>query len=173
MYADQLCLERGRNTHKKKGIGRGTVLGLAKHGIQKMALGDLQEKEMHALAADVQEAHPGVECLVLPLDVTSEASVHAAVHATVERFGRIDIGLNIAGIAGPGAPAPAVPLDRWKATFDVNVHGVWLSQRAEIAQMLQQEYGLFQVTKRFNAHTHTHTHTMPLHGTFRHESELT
>lgn len=127
-------------TGSDKGIGRGTVLGLAKYGVQKIAMGDIQETEMQSLAVQVKEEYPGAECLVLHLDVTSEESVQAAVKATVERFGRIDIALNIAGVAGPGGRAPSVGFDQWKATIDVNLHGVWLSQRAEIAQMLQQEY---------------------------------
>lgn len=115
------------------------MLGLAKYGVQKIAMGDIQVPEMRALADEVQGAHPGVECLVLELDVGSEASVQAAVQATVERFGRIDLGLNIAGITGPCGKITDIEFSKWKATMDVNLHGVWLCQRAEIAQMLKQE----------------------------------
>lgn len=133
---------------KQKGIGRGTVLGLAKYGVQKMALGDLasREADLRALADEVEAAANSsnndnkIECLVLALDVTSEASVQAAVGATVARFGRLDLGVNVAGVSGPGARAPAVDFAAWRQTVDVNLHGVWLCQRAEIAQMLQQEY---------------------------------
>lgn len=134
---------------KIKGIGRGTVLGLAKYGVQKMALGDLasREADLRALADEVEAAanssnndNNAVECLVLSLDVTSEASVQAAVGATVARFGRLDLGVNVAGVSGPGARAPAVDFAAWRQTVDVNLHGVWLCQRAEISQMLQQEY---------------------------------
>lgn len=116
------------------------MLGLAKYGVEKIAMGDLQETELQALADEMRQTYPRVDCLVLELDVTSEASVEAAVRATVERFGRIDMGLNIAGVAGPGGRGPSVDFRDWKKTVDVNLHGVWLSQRAEIAQMLQQEY---------------------------------
>lgn len=115
------------------------MLGLAKYGVQKIAMGDIRETDLQSAAEEVKEACPGVECLVLRLDVTSEESVQAAIKATVERFGRIDLGLNIAGIDGPGGKAPSVKFADWKAAIDVNLHGVWLSQRAEIAQMLEQE----------------------------------
>lgn len=119
------------------------MLGLAKYGVENIAMGDVQETALQALADEVRRAYPAVDCLVLALDVTSEASVAAAVRATVARFGRVDMGLNIAGVAGPGGRGPAVDFADWKKTVDVNLHGVWLCQRAEIAQMLQQEYVRF------------------------------
>lgn len=78
-------------------------------------------------------------CLTLVVDVSSEASVRAAVDAVVARFGRLDVAVNNAGIGGPAGAAPDVDYGAWRACFDVNVHGVWLCQRAEIAQMLKQD----------------------------------
>lgn len=73
------------------------------------------------------------------LDVTSEEAIQAALVLTVERFGRVDIAVNNAGVSGPRGPATDVTFRDWKAAIDINLHGVWLCQRAEITQMLKQE----------------------------------
>lgn len=138
------------------GIGRGTALGFAKRGIRQLALADVNEADLRATAAEVEAIFaasasaagpsssttaptaPSV-CLTLVVDVSSEASVQAAIDAVVARFGRLDIAINNAGIAGPKGPAPDIDYEAWRACFDVNVHGVWLCQRAEIAQMMKQD----------------------------------
>lgn len=107
--------------------------------MRELALGDVQEAEIQSAASEVEKAYPGVTCLPLVVDVSSEASVEAAVRAVVERFGRIDIAVNNAGIGGPVGQSPSIKYEDWRTCFDVNTHGVWLCQRAEIAQMLQQE----------------------------------
>lgn len=99
----------------------------------------MDEAALKSAAAEIEAGHPGTTCLPLVLDVTSEDSVARAIAAVVERFGRIDIAVNNAGVGGPAGPAPSVAFEAWRACFDVNVHGVWLCQRAEIAQMLKQE----------------------------------
>lgn len=122
-----------------EGIGRGTALAFAKNGIRKLAIGDVKEAEIQSTASEVEKAYPGVTCLPLVVDVSSEASVQAAVKAVVDKFGGIDIAVNNAGVSGPVGKAPSVKYEDWRACFDVNIHGVWLCQRAEIAQMVQQE----------------------------------
>lgn len=73
------------------------------------------------------------------MDVASEASVEAAIDATVAAFGRLDIAVNNSGIGGAHGPSHEMTPEDWRRVFDVNVHGVWLCQRAEIRQMLKQE----------------------------------
>ncbi|MFN4172027.1 MAG: SDR family NAD(P)-dependent oxidoreductase, partial [Pseudorhodobacter sp.] len=61
--------------------------------------------------------------LVLEADVTDEAAFGAAVAATVEKFGTIDIFFNNAGIEGPVAPIPDFPTDGFREVLEVNVTG--------------------------------------------------
>lgn len=114
-------------------------MGFARQGVRELAIADVDEAELRSAAAEIEAAHPGVACLPLVADVSSEASVRAAVGAAVARFGRIDVAVNNAGVGGPSGPAPSVACEDWRRCFDVNVHGTWLCQRAEIAQMLRQE----------------------------------
>lgn len=94
---------------------------------------------MSVTVAELETRYPGTQVLSIELDVASEMSVEKAVRKTVEAFGRIDIAINNAGIAGPRGLSPDVTFAEWKKLMDVNLHGLWLCCRAEIKQMLLQE----------------------------------
>ncbi|EOD48442.1 Short-chain dehydrogenase/reductase SDR [Neofusicoccum parvum] len=80
-----------------------------------------------------------LQILALQVDVSNEESVEAGVSQTVSRFGRIDFAVNCAGVTGTLGGSPDVTLEQWNKHLSVNLTGVWLCQRAEIRQMLQQE----------------------------------
>lgn len=82
---------------------------------------------------------PTLEVEILEVNVANEESVESAVQKTAERFGRVDIGINCAGISGIPTPTAEMSLVEWQKVIDVNQTGVWLCQRALIRQMLKQE----------------------------------
>jgi NAD(P)-dependent dehydrogenase (short-subunit alcohol dehydrogenase family) len=69
-------------------------------------------------------------------DVREEASVQRAVSLAVERFGRIDVAVNAAGIGGDMAPLERTNQAVWDDVMATNARGVWLAMRYEIAAML-------------------------------------
>jgi len=79
--------------------------------------------------------------LALRVDVTDEASVRAAADETARVFGRIDALVCSAGITGPNVPTVEYPVDAWKRVFDVNLHGVFLCNRAVVPKMLANDHG--------------------------------
>lgn len=83
--------------------------------------------------------HPNL--LALPLDVADEAQAVAAVHATVERFGRIDVLLNNAGFGLMGAVEEAAAAEV-EAVFRTNVFGLLTVTRAVLPVMRAQRAGL-------------------------------
>ncbi len=89
------------------GIGAATVLLLRARGVEAVVL----DRDISA----VPEGVPAFVC-----DVTDDAGVPAAVDAVVERFGRLDIVINNAGIGATGDVA-ANPVSEWVRVFDVNV----------------------------------------------------
>jgi len=96
-------------------------------GIRRGSLGALEE-----IAAEIAEAH-GVETLALPLDVTQDESVQAAVCAVGERFGRIDALFNNAGtVFGAPSPLHEYDLGAWQKTLDVNLTGLLRVTRAAV-----------------------------------------
>lgn len=104
------------------GMGRDIALLLAEHGAD-VALGARRSEHREAVAEEI--ASGGRRALALPLDVTDRASCDAAVAATVERFGRIDILVNNAFHDGDFtrfADADA-DFESWRRTMDVNLWG--------------------------------------------------
>ncbi|MFA7434408.1 MAG: SDR family oxidoreductase [Gemmobacter sp.] len=77
--------------------------------------------------------------LALSCDVTDPGAVEAAFDAAVERFGRIDVLFNNAGIFAPAAPPDEVALEDWDASVAVNVTGMVLCARAAFARMRGQQ----------------------------------
>jgi NAD(P)-dependent dehydrogenase (short-subunit alcohol dehydrogenase family) len=92
--------------------------------------------------------------LKLPLDVTCAESIAHAVEATLQQFGRIDVLVNNAGYAVPGA-IEDIPDERMRQLFDVNVFGTVRLIRAVLPGMRQQRAGriinLSSIAGRFSA----------------------
>lgn len=82
----------------------------------------------------------GVECMSISCDVTSEESVKATVRQTVERFGKIDILINSAGINIRGT-IEDLSLDDFNLVQKINVTGSWLACREVVPVMKKNGYG--------------------------------
>jgi NAD(P)-dependent dehydrogenase (short-subunit alcohol dehydrogenase family) len=117
------------------GIGLAVAQRLAQSGAR-VALWDRDEK---ALAAAKQAIGDAARTFVL--DVSDAAAVARVTQATVEAQGGIDILVCSAGITGPNVPLADYPVDDWKRVFDVNVHGLFLCNRAVVPVMQKKDYG--------------------------------
>lgn len=73
------------------------------------------------------------------LDVSDEASVRAGFAEIVDRFGRIDLLFNNAGISGPSGSVDEIGVDEWNACLAVNVTGSMLCAAAAVRQMKAQD----------------------------------
>ncbi len=76
----------------------------------------------------------------LDLDVTSDESVASLVKQVIERYGRIDVLVNNAGVGSTGA-AEEFSIARTQEIFDINVYGVMRMTRAVLPQMREQRSG--------------------------------
>jgi NAD(P)-dependent dehydrogenase (short-subunit alcohol dehydrogenase family) len=119
------------------GIGKACALRFAEEGANVACL-DVVEQANGAVAAGCTEH--GVEAMALYCDVTDPTSVRAAVQATLERWGRVDILVASAGIYS-GSPLPDVPLEQWQRLIDVNLTGVFLCNQAVAPIMMEQGSG--------------------------------
>ncbi|KAL4985912.1 hypothetical protein BDW68DRAFT_179271 [Aspergillus falconensis] len=126
-------------TGAASGIGKATAYSFARYGVTQLALADINLSAAQTTARELESSFLGVEVLPLNIDVAKEASVNEAVALTVRKFGRIDYAVNNAGIGGSGALSAEHSMEDWVRTMDVNLRGVWLSSRAEISVMLEQE----------------------------------
>ena len=120
------------------GIGREAAVLFAKAGAKVVVAGrrEVEGKETINL---VRAA--GGDGLFVKTDVTRAAEVQALVRKTVEKFGRLDVAFNNAGIEGNWLPIVEQSEEDWDSTIAINLKGVWLSLKYEIQQMLKQGGG--------------------------------
>ncbi len=125
-------------TGAARGIGLAIVERLAREGAHVVAVDldyDTQAREVAALTAQGLTVSAG-EC-----DVTSRASVEAAVATTESTYGPIDILVNNAGIAGRAAPLEDLSDEDWRRVMDIDVNSVFLCSRAVIGAMKARKSG--------------------------------
>ncbi|GAK48267.1 3-beta-hydroxysteroid dehydrogenase [Secundilactobacillus oryzae JCM 18671] len=79
--------------------------------------------------------------LFVQQDVAVEADWKKVVDATIEKFGKLDVLVNNAGIGGGGQPIEEMPLDAWNKTMSVNLTGNFLGVKAGINAMKQTNNG--------------------------------
>lgn len=119
------------------GLGRGLCEQLAARGA-KVVIADLELAGAEALAAELARASGDVHAC--HVDVTSFASVEALVARTVERYGRIDLMFNNAGIA-VGGEFQDVSADAFARVVNVNLTGAAFGTLAAYRRMLEQKGG--------------------------------
>jgi NAD(P)-dependent dehydrogenase (short-subunit alcohol dehydrogenase family) len=83
----------------------------------------------------------GGDGLFVRADVSKASEVDTLVQKTVEKFGRLDIAFNNAGIEGVWVPIVRQSEEDWDRTIDINLKGVWLCLKHEIRQMFKQGGG--------------------------------
>jgi NAD(P)-dependent dehydrogenase (short-subunit alcohol dehydrogenase family) len=124
-------------TGAAKGMGGPICTALADEGAALVLAGrDFDAIEAHE--ARLHERFPDVETLAVRCDVTNEAATGDLAAAARERFGRIDILVNTAGVIGPiETPAQDISLDDFRFVLDVNVIGTFLPCKAVIPAMIE------------------------------------
>ena len=125
------------------GIGRATALAFAREGAR-VAVADILEEAAQSTVAEIEAM--GGQALAIACDVTDDDAVKAMIAATVDAYGSLDCAFNNAGIApyqvnaGWQKIADVAP-EAWRRLIDVNLTGVWLCLRHEVAQMRAQGSG--------------------------------
>lgn len=120
------------------GIGKEIALLYAHHGVR-IALAARSEGPLGETRAAVEKI--GVPAIAVRADVSKEADCARMVAETVKAFGRIDVLVNNAGIAGPTKRSTEMSLAEWQEVIDINLTGAWLASRAAIAAMAAQHSG--------------------------------
>ncbi len=135
MLKDKVAIVTGGTT----GIGRATAIAYAQQQAKVVVVGRRMDEGEDTVRL-IKEA--GGEAIFVQADVTKEADVKAMVDKAVGVFGRLDIAFNNAGTFGENPSLIDQTEAEYDLTMNVNVKGVWLSMKHEIAQMLQQGSGL-------------------------------
>jgi NAD(P)-dependent dehydrogenase (short-subunit alcohol dehydrogenase family) len=123
-------------------MGRAAAVRFAREGAG-IAVVDIETDAAAETAAWI--THEGGVSVPLQADVTDEAQVEAAVAATLNRLGRLDVLLACAGVAGSFAKVTDVALAEWERVMAVNARGVFLCAKHCIPPMRAQGGGTIVV----------------------------
>ena len=110
------------------GIGRAIAAAFAREGAKVVIAGRHKEK-LERAAKEI-----GAGCLAVAADVGNLQDLQRLVQTTLDRFQRIDVLVNNAGVLLAGT-AESLTEDQWEQTFNVNVRGVWRLARAVLPHM--------------------------------------
>lgn len=122
------------------GMGAATARRFAREGA-KVVIADQLEAEGRKIAEDINAANaPQGEAVFMRLDVTDEANWAQVVDETVQRFGKLDIMVNNAGISG-SAVTDMLDTDAWDKLMAVNSRGVFLGTKHAVRAMKQSGGG--------------------------------
>jgi NAD(P)-dependent dehydrogenase (short-subunit alcohol dehydrogenase family) len=116
------------------GIGLACARAIAAAGAS-VVIGGLDAAKGELLARDIAKASAG-EVSYVPVDVTVEDQVAAAVETAVGRLGGLDIAMNNAGIPGPGGALQDLQATDFDRLFAINVRGTWLGMKYQVPHML-------------------------------------
>jgi NAD(P)-dependent dehydrogenase (short-subunit alcohol dehydrogenase family) len=129
MAGSKVALVTGAGT----GVGKAVSLTLAKAGYAVVLAGRRREP-LDEVAAAIGEGN----ALAVPTDVADPAQIDNLFAQTRERFGRLDLLFNNAGMGAPPVPMEDLPLETWRAVVDVNLTGMFLCTQGAIRMMKAQ-----------------------------------
>ena len=124
-------------TGAAQGIGRAIALELSRAGAT-LVLADINEVKLAQVAAEIEAA--GGQAAIFKIDVSNEESIHAGAKAVLERFGKVEILINNAGITRDGLMLRMKRSD-WDLVLDINLTGAFLLTQALLSPMLKNRWG--------------------------------
>src|ERR671917_1283280 len=128
MLEDKVALVTGAS----QGLGRALALACAREGAR-VVINSRSEESIRPVAEEIEST--GAEVLALVADVSESADVEKMVDRAVERFGKIDVLVNNAGLLGPRVAIEEYPEDEWRRVINPNLTGAFLVSKAVIGHM--------------------------------------
>lgn len=119
------------------GIGRATALAFARRGAKVVVADWIDDGETIQQLRD-----EGAEAIFIKCDVSKTNEVAAMVDQAVKTYGRLDFGINNAGIEGITAPTHECTEENWDRTININLKGIWLCMKYQIPLMRKQGSGV-------------------------------
>lgn len=120
------------------GIGQATAIAFARKGADVVVADLIEDAEQVTMKAITAE---GGKAIFVPCDVSKAADITVMMDKIFDTFGRLDFAFNNAGIEGTLAPSHECTQENWDKVLAVNLTGIWLCMKHEIARMKQQGKG--------------------------------
>ena len=129
-------------TGASSGIGQATAITLAQEGLD-VAITARNAKALEETAQAIREA--GVQCLVLPADLSVPEQAHDVVRRAVEAWGRLDVLINAAGIIGTGG-VENTTLEAWDHMMDINLRALFVIMQAATPHLIKTKGNVVNVS---------------------------
>src|SRR4051812_2410684 len=126
-------------TGAASGIGRASAHSFAAEGAR-VAVLDRSADALEAVQRSLAGA--GTDVLAIQCDVSVPEEVEAAIKRVVEKFGRLDVAFNNAGVENKAAPVHEIDLAEWDRILNINLRGTFVCMKHELAQMVKQGSGV-------------------------------
>lgn len=137
-------------TGASAGIGAATARLFAKEGAT-VVVAARREFELEALVDAIKQE--GGQALAVAGDIGDEHFARRLVEETLERFGKLDVAFNNAGILGAMGPVPDMSLADWNQVITTNLTGAFLAAKYQLPAMLSGGGGSLIFTSTFVGHT--------------------
>jgi len=129
---NKIALVTGAGT----GVGRACSIGLLEAGFTVVIVGRRADKLQETIAESGANAG---RALAVPCDVTDPQAVKALFAQVKEKYGRLDVLFNNAGMGAPAVEMDELTFEQWKAVVDVNLTGAFLCTQAAFGMMRHQD----------------------------------
>ena len=126
-------------TGAASGIGRAAAIAFSAEGAR-VAILDRSADALESVAVSVKSA--GGEVLAITCDVSAPDQVESAVKQVIDGFGRLDIAFNNAGVENKAAAVHQIELAEWDRILGINLRGLFVCMKHELAQMVKQGSGV-------------------------------
>jgi len=133
-FAGRVALLTGAAT----GIGRATALAFATAGA-KVVVADIDERAGRETVQIIRDG--GGDATFVQADVSRSSDVADMVGQALSAYGRIDMAHNNAGVEAAKAASHEISEEDWDRVIDINLKGVWLCMKQQLAAMLEQGGG--------------------------------
>ena len=133
-FKDKVVLVTGAST----GIGRATALKFAQEGA-KVVICDVNEDGGQTTLMDIKKITDN--CFFFKCDISQEKDIKVLIQKTIDKFGRLDVAYNNAGVEGQPTSTTDCTSEAWDKVININLKGVWMCMKYEIQQMLKQGGG--------------------------------
>ncbi|KAI1178311.1 hypothetical protein F4777DRAFT_538206 [Nemania sp. FL0916] len=121
-------------------LGNTACHALLEHGVDNLAILDLDSTEAHRRTSELQSKFPAARIHFAPVDITDAAQAENAVNNVAHLFGSIDIVANFAGVVSC-VHSLEVTVEQWRRTLDVNTTGSFIISRAAARKMVEAGRG--------------------------------
>ena len=125
------------------GLGRAIAFALTREGV-KVVIADIEQSEAQKVVEEIQGL--GCTAMAIKVDVSKSDQVQAMVDKVIEKFGRIDILINNAGIVGPQGPWVELSEEGFDVVVGINFKGIFLCAKTILPHMIQQNSGKIIIT---------------------------